>query len=134
MTKREQIIEILKYAVIGSESYSKRIEQTADAILALDEQSGPKLQNALNKLKVEQKEKLQAELIEAQTILINFISIWGKFADLLQTDKLSAKFISRQFDKIGPLKKKLTELEQSISQLQEEEDDLKDELMEGIMF
>ena len=67
------------------------------------------------------KEILQAELIEAQTILINFISIWGKFADLLQTDKLSAKFISRQFDKIGPLKKKLTELEQSISQLQEGE-------------
>ena len=34
---RDQIIEILKYAVIGSESYSKRIEQTADAILALFE-------------------------------------------------------------------------------------------------
>jgi hypothetical protein len=49
----------------------------------------------------------QAELIESQQILINFISLWGKFADLLQEQPLSAKFIANQFTKIGVTKEKL---------------------------
>ena len=53
----------------------------------------------------------QAKLINYQRILINFNSIWGKYADLLQSDKLSAKFIHRQYVKINEASKELAALE-----------------------
>ncbi len=65
-------------------------------------------------------EKLE-ELIANQRTLINFISIWGKFADLLHSDPLSAKFISRQLQKIRESRESLDKLEREISALKSQE-------------
>lgn len=64
----------------------------------------------------------QEELIKAQSVLINFISIWGKFGEFLQGQPLSAKFISRQYVNIDVAKSELAALESSSSSRHQEND------------